>query len=120
MKQAELLYVIRVGDSADWQAGRGGLYYVLDDKGEKGVPVFSEPKRAERYVEAKVLDPDAHLEHKLGDAAPDYVRALAEGRLIIERLECAQVVQAAASVGAHYLIRDARPGQQEAETVRIG
>ena len=120
MKRAELLYVISVGDPADRQAGRGGLYYVLDDNGEKGVPVFSELERAERYVETKVLDPDAHLEHKLGDAAPDHVGALAEGRLAIERLEFAQVDQAAASVGADYLIRDPRSGQQEAEIVRIG
>jgi hypothetical protein len=118
MQQGEHLYVISVGDTADWQVGRGGLYYTLDDNGEKGVPVFSELQRAERYVEANIVDPDAHLGHRLGGAAADYVRALAEGRFALKRLEAEQVAQAAASVGADYLIRDARPGQQQ-EIVRL-
>lgn len=119
MEQGQLLYVISVGNTEGWQEGHVNPYYILDDDGEKGVPVFSDLKRAERYVEAKILDPDAHLEHKLGDADPNYVRALAEGRFALIRLKVERVVQAAASVGADYLTRDARPGQRKGEVVRI-
>jgi|SRR5215212_2471485 len=119
MQQGEHLYAISVGDPTDLQVGGGSLYYILDDSGEKGLPVFSDLRHAERYVEANVLDPDAHLAYRMGGAAPDHVRALAEGRFALKRLEAEQVPQAVASVGADYLIRDARPGQQQEEIVRL-
>jgi hypothetical protein len=34
MQQGEYLYVIGVGDAEDWEAARGGFYYVEDSKGD--------------------------------------------------------------------------------------
>ena len=48
MKQGEYLYVIGVGNSEDWEAGRGSFYCTEDRNGEKALPVFTTPAARSR------------------------------------------------------------------------
>ena len=45
MEQGDHLHLIGVGNSEDWAAGRGSLYYIEDNNGEKCLPVFTTPER---------------------------------------------------------------------------
>jgi hypothetical protein len=50
MESGERLYIIGLGDSEDWQAGRGSLYYIEDKDGAMVLPVFTSPEKAQGHV----------------------------------------------------------------------
>jgi hypothetical protein len=50
METEEHLHVIGMGSAADWEAGRGSFYYIEDKNGEKCIPVFTSPERADRFA----------------------------------------------------------------------
>src|SRR5215212_2694665 len=52
METEEHLHVIGIGSEADWEAGRGSFYYIEDKNGEKCIPVFTSPERADRFAQA--------------------------------------------------------------------
>jgi hypothetical protein len=60
--QEEYLYIIGVGAVADWEAGRGSLYYIEDKNGEKGMPVFTTSERAMNYARANLENAEAHMQ----------------------------------------------------------
>ena len=50
METEEHLHVIGMGGEADWEAGRGSFYYIQYKNGEKRIPVFTSPERAEEHA----------------------------------------------------------------------
>ncbi len=109
MQQGEYLYVIGVGDAEDWEAGRGGFYYVEDSKGDQALPVFTTRERAEIYVTDNLHGPEAYLS-MLESAGTVGAEALTEGRFVLMPLSPEGAVKAALATGVSYLIRDPRPG----------
>ena len=57
METEEHLHVIGMGSEADWEAGRGSFYYIEDKNGEKCIPVFTSPERADRFARANFDNP---------------------------------------------------------------
>jgi hypothetical protein len=55
METEEHLHVIGMGSEADWDAGRGSFYYIEDKNGEKCIPVFTSPERADRFAQASTI-----------------------------------------------------------------
>ncbi len=115
--EQEHLRIIALGNEEDWRAGRGSIYYIEDRNGEKAMPVFTTPEKVERYVRANFDAPKAHMD-MLESVPESQVKPLTEGRFIVMPLDAAGVAQAAAMVGADYLIRDPRPGDEQ-EILRL-
>jgi hypothetical protein len=110
--EQENLHVIGLGNVEDWQAGKGSIYYIEDPNGEKAMPVFTTPEKVKQYVSANFDAPNAHMD-MLESVPESHVEPLTEGRFIVMPLDAEGVAQAAAMVGAAYLIRDPRPGDQQ-------
>ena len=117
MDQGEYLHVIGVGAAADWEAGRGSLYYIEDKSGEKAMPTFTSAARAESYIKANLSGVEAHMQ-MLEGIGVTHAPPLTEGRFVILPLDAEGVAWAALMVEADYLIRDPRPGYQQ-ETIRV-
>ncbi len=115
--EQEHLYVIGVGNAEDWQAGRGSIYYTEAPNGEKAMPVFTTSEKGERHIRANFGVPGAHMD-MLESLPASHIEPLTEGRYIIMQLDAEGVGQAAALVGADYLIRDPRPGGEQ-EILRL-
>ena len=115
--QEPLLYIIGLGNEKDWEAGRGSLYYIKDENGEKCVPVFTTVEGVQGYIVANFNLPEAHMDMMEG-MPKSHIRPLTEGRFIIMPLPSEQVIRAAAMVGADYLMRDPRPGSEQ-EIMRL-
>src|SRR5215210_1881743 len=62
METEEHLHVIGMVSEADWEAGRGSFYYIEDKNGEKCIPVFTSPERADRFAQANFDNPEAHMQ----------------------------------------------------------
>jgi len=115
--EREYLHVIGLGSREDWQAGRGSIYYIEDRKGEKAMPVFTTPEKVKQYISANIDAPNAHMD-MLESVPESHVGPLTEGGFIVMPLDEEGVAQAAAMVGADYLIRDSRLGEQQ-EILRL-
>ena len=113
MSEEGYLHIIGVGSTEDWEAGRGSLYYIEDRRGETCLPVFTTPERAKRYMSANFNAPEAHMA-MLESVGADHAEPLTEGRFIVMPVDSNGVAKAAAIVGADYLLRDPRPGEQQA------
>jgi hypothetical protein len=112
MEHGEYLYLIGLGGQADWEEGRGAFYYITDQKGEKGLPVFTTAERAESYGQANLNTPEAHMD-ALEIIPLSHADLLTEGRYSIMRLGAEGVARVANTVEADYLIRDPRPGETQ-------
>ena len=112
MEQGNCLYLIGLGDSGNWEAGSGGLYYMENKNGEKFLPVFTTPERAARYVQANFDAPKAHMD-MLESVPASHVGQLTEGRFVVMSLDTKGVAEAAAMIDADYLLRDPRAGEQQ-------
>ena len=117
MEQGEYLYIIGLGTPADWQEGRGSLYYIEDKNGEKAIPVFTTADRAGGYVEANLGGTKAHME-MLESIGVTHAPPLTAARFVLMPLNADGIARAALMVEADYLIRDPRPGYQQ-ETMRV-
>jgi hypothetical protein len=117
MEQADYLHVIGLGSSADWEAGRGAIYHIMDDNGEKGLPVFRTAEGAERYGQANFNVPDAHMD-MLESIPASHADLLTKGRYVIMPLDAEQLAKVVSMVEADYLIRDPRPGSEQ-EILRL-
>jgi hypothetical protein len=117
MEQGDYLHLIGVGNSEDWEAGRGSLYYIEDKNGEKCLPVFTTPERVASYVRANFGAPKAHMD-MLESLPASHVGPLTEGRFLIMPLDTEGVAKAAAMIDADYLLRDPRRGKQQ-EILRL-
>src|SRR5215212_4330422 len=100
------------GSEADWEAGRGSFYYIEDKNGEKCIPVFTSPERADRFAQANFNNPEAPLQ-MLESIGVVHAPALTSGRFIVMPLRAEGLARAAAMVEADYLVRDPRPGDQQ-------
>ena len=120
MEPGERLYIIGLGGSEDWQAGRGSIYYVEEKDGEIALPFFTSPERAEGHVRAYLEAPEAHMQmlESLGATAELHARPLTQGRFIVMPLDSKTLAKAADAVRADYLVRDLRPGEEQ-EVLRL-
>ena|SRR5215203_6306128 len=110
-------YMIGVGAPADWEAGKGSLYYIEDKNGEKGMPVFTTGERARARARANFESAEAHMQ--MFESIPvSHIPPLTEGRFVIMPLEREGVAKAALMADVDYLIRDPRPGDQQ-EILRL-
>jgi hypothetical protein len=112
METEEHLHVIGMGSEADWEAGRGSFYYIEDKNGEKCIPVFTSPERADRFAQANFDNPEVHMQ-MLESIGVVHAPALTSGRFIVMPLRAKGLARAAAMVEADYLVRDPRPGDQQ-------
>jgi hypothetical protein len=111
-------HIIGLGTSEDWEAGRGSLYYIEDKNGETCVPVFTSVERVQEYIATNFGDPKAHMD-MLESLPPSHTTPLTEGRFIFMPFDAARrLLEAAAIVGADYLLRDPRPGSEQ-EIMRL-
>jgi hypothetical protein len=113
----DLHYVIGVGGTEDWEAGRGSLYHIEDRNGEKALPVFSAPEKAEEYGRANFDAPEAHMQ-MLETLPASHVAPLTASRFIVMPLYREGLAKAALLVDADYLVRDPRPGREQ-EIMRV-
>jgi hypothetical protein len=120
MEPGERLYIIGLGGSEDWQAGRGSLYYIEDKDGAMVLPVFTSPERAEGHVHSYLEAPEAHMQmlESLGATAELHAEPLTQGRFIVMPLDSQTLTKAAAAMRADYLVRDLRPGKEQ-EVLRL-
>ncbi|MDQ5827640.1 MAG: hypothetical protein M3441_26140 [Chloroflexota bacterium] len=112
METEAYLHVIGMGSEADWEAGRGSFYFIEDKNGEKCIPVFTSPERADRFARANFDNPEAHMQ-MLESIGVIHAPALTSGRFIVMPLRAEGLARAAAKVEADYLVRDPRPGDQQ-------
>jgi hypothetical protein len=120
MEPGEHYYIIGVGSSADWEAGRGSLYYITDADGERALPVFTTPERAWEFVEENLETPEAYMQllESIGAHAETHAAPLADNRYICMPVDSDGLVLAAERMDADYLVRDLRPGLEQ-EILRL-
>jgi hypothetical protein len=115
--QDEILYVIGIGSVADWEAGRGSLYWIEASNGEHALPVFTTRERAHEHWEAHLSETSARLQ--MVDSMPmTHQGPVLENQMTILPLRVEDLALAAEQVEADYLIRDPRPGSEQ-ETLRL-
>jgi hypothetical protein len=117
MDSEQLMYIIGVGSSADWERGRGSLYWIEDKSGEHVLPVFTTPEKVKRHIEANFDRPESHMQMMEGLPLRN-VGPLTEGRFIIMPVSYETLARTALEQGIDYLVRDPRPGAQQ-EVLRI-
>ena len=111
-EQEEYQYILAMGSPADWEAGKGSLYYIEDKNGEKALPVFTTAERAEEFRRTNFASAEAHMQ--MFESLPvSHIPPLTEGRFVVMRLGIEDVAEAAARADVDYLIRDIRPGDQQ-------
>ena len=115
MEPGERLYIIGLGGSEDWQAGRGSLYYIEDRDGAMVLPVFTSPEKAQGHVRSYLEAPEAHMQmlESLGASAELHAKPLTQGRFIVMPLDSQTLAKAAAAMRADYLVGDLRPGEEQ-------
>ena len=120
MESGERVYIIGVGNSADWEAGRGSLYFIEDRNGERALPVFNTPELLEDFVRSNFDTPEAYIQmlEGLGANAEAHAPPVAAGRYIIMPVDNEGLALAASSIDADYLVRDPRPGVEQ-EVMRL-
>ena len=117
----EYVYIIGVGSKEDWEAGRwGSLYFIEDRNGEKALPIFTTPERVQRFVEANFGTPKAYMDmlESIGANVETHAPPLADRRYSVMPVKPDVMAIAAATIGADYLVRDPRPGEQQ-EVMRL-
>lgn len=104
--------MIGLGSPSDWQTGTGSFYYIEDRRNERALPVFTTQEAVDQYIEQTLDRPEEHrgMLESIGLLRPP---ALAEGNFVVMPFAAEAVEEAAAKVGAHYLIRNPRPGDQQ-------
>jgi hypothetical protein len=117
MGSKETYYIIGVGDVEDWEKGQGAFYYIEDRNGERCLPIFSTPEKAEGYAKANFGQPQAHLS-MLESGGPTSSAALTGGRFSLMPVDTEPLAGAAAAVDADYLVRDPRSRPTQ-ETLRL-
>ena len=116
-EQEEYLHIIAVSTPADWNAGKGSLYYIEDKNGEIALPVFTTAERAEKFGRTNFESAEAHMQ--MFESLPvSHIPTLTEGRYMVMPLGIENVAKAAAMADADYLIRDIRVGDQQ-EILRL-
>ncbi len=116
--RGDLLYIIGIGDAVDWQAGRGSLYYIEDKNGERALPVFTTSELANNFVQTNFNIPEAHMQ-MLESVGATHAAPLTAGHFMIMSVRTEEgLSEAAAAVGADYLMRDIRPGDEQ-EIMRL-
>ena len=116
-EQEEYQYVLAMGTPADWNAGKGSLYYIEDKNGEIALPVFTTAERADEFARTNFENVEAHMQ--MFESLPvSHIPTLTEGRFMIMPLGIEHVAEAAAMADADYLIRDIRVGDQQ-EILRL-
>jgi hypothetical protein len=113
----EHMYIIGVGGTADFEAGRGALYFTEARTGEHCIPVWTTPEGASRYIEANLNTPEAYME-MLESAPLTHTEALAEGRFSVIPVDEDLLIEAALANGIDILVRDPRPGHVQ-EILRL-
>jgi hypothetical protein len=116
-EQEEYQYILAMGSPADWEAGKGSIFYIEDKNGEKALPVFTTGERAREFARANFESAEAHMQ--MFEGLPvSHIPPLIEGRFMAMPLGIEDVAKAAAMADADYLIRDIRPGDQQ-EILRL-
>ncbi len=115
--QGELLYIIGVGNEADWEAGRGSLYYIEDNNDERALPVFTTSELANDFIQTNFSTPEAHMQ-MLESVGARHAAPLTAGQFMIMPVRNEGLAKAAAVVDADYLLRDIRPGDEQ-EIMRL-
>ena len=116
MEQGKNQYIIGVGNTDDWDAGRGSLYFIEGRDAAKYLPVFTTPERIEEYIKT-FLPPKAQME-MLESVPVTHAPTLTEGRFIVMPLNPQGLAMAANLIDADYLIRDPREGAEQ-EILRV-
>lgn len=111
MRSSETYYILGMGDSDDWKNGDGHIYYISARNQERCIPVFTTPKKAQRYANNHFKQPEAYLD-MLESVGPNS-GALREGRYSLIQTDTDTLALAAATVDADYLVRDPRPGRTQ-------
>jgi hypothetical protein len=103
-------YIVDLGELKDWEQGPSCLYYIDDLNGEKCLPVFSTVKKAQKYIENDLGQPQAHLD-MLENVGTDSLAlaALTKGQFRPVRVDVDKLVDAAIAVDVDYLVRDPAP-----------
>lgn len=79
-EQQEYQYILAIGSPADWEAGKGSLYYIEDKNGEKGMPVFTTGERAREF--ARIISGSAEAHMQMFESVPvSHIPPLTEGRV---------------------------------------
>jgi hypothetical protein len=116
-EQEEYQYILAMGSPADWEAGKGSLYYIEDKNGENGMPVFTTGERAREFERANFESAEAHMQ--MFESLPvSHIPPLTEGRFMVFPLGTEDVARAALMADVDYLIRDPRPGDKQ-EILRL-
>ena len=110
-------YIIGIGNTSDWEAGRGSLYYIEGRDGKKYLPLFTTPEKVQGFIEANFNQPMAHMS-MLESVGLSHARPLTKGRVIIMPVDDKGVARAALIMDADYLVRDPRPGRHQ-EVMRL-
>jgi len=110
-------YMIGVGAPADWEAGKGSLYYIEDKNGEKAMPVFTTGERAIEFGRPNFESAEAHMQ-MFKSLPVSHIPPLTEGQFMVMPLETEDVSKAALMADVDYVIRDPRPGDQQ-EILRL-
>lgn len=120
MEPGEYLYIIGLGTPADFEAGRGSLYYIEDKNGETALPVFTTPERLESFVGANLTTPEAYMQmlESLGARAETHAPPMATNKYTIMPVNNDGLALAAQMMHADYLVRDPRPGNEQ-EILRL-
>jgi hypothetical protein len=108
----EYVYIIGLGNTEDWDEGRGSLYYIEDKNGRTCIPVFSTPEGVERHIEANFNSAESHMQMMEG-LLLSHVGPLTDGRFIIMPVTEDLIFNKAREMGINYLVRDPRPGDQQ-------
>ena len=109
--EQDYLYVIILGSDEDWEAGRGSTYYIEDRNGEKALPVFTTPEKAQQYIQT-LSNPEAYSQ-LLESAEVERAKPLVGERFVIMPFDVNGVAEIAAAMEADYLVRDLHPGPQQ-------
>jgi hypothetical protein len=114
-EQGEYFYIIGLGNSEDWEAGRGSLYYIEDKEGETALPVFTTPERLGEYVQANFGTPEAYMQmlESLTPNVDTHVAPLEAGRHVCMPVNAEGLAMAADTIDADYLVRDPRWGSEQ-------
>jgi hypothetical protein len=81
-EQEEYQYILALGSPADWDAGKGSLYYIEDKNGEKGMPVFTTGERAREFARTFFETAEAHMQ--MFESLPvSHIPTLTEGRFMV-------------------------------------
>ena len=116
-EQGQYLYIIGVGSSDDWKAGRGSIYHIEARNGEKAIPVFTTPEKGQAYIQANLSQLQAHVD-TLENVPASHLTPVTEGRFSIMPYGAEVIAKWAAALGIDYLVRDPQSGSEQ-EIMRL-